>query len=195
LLNSVVIDNTSLIYISHLHKSKAFFHYLRNLFHTIYFPTAVVSEYAVGLKKEPHREWILQRLNPEQGFYRLCTSYDSVAKIFVENHRGIDKGEAEAYAQFKQVNAQFILSDDKKFIAAVRQLDASVRVYTTLHLICWLEHAGLIPDWYALVKEVHKVRPFKSQELRVAYLQVAERLGINTEKRKVSLKCSLSKIL
>ena len=192
---SAVIDNASLIYLSHLHKRKSFFHYLNNLFHTIYFPSEVVKEYARGSAKEPHREWILQRLNPEQGFYRLCNTYDSFVMITVENYKGIDKGEAETYAQLKKVNAHLIISDDKPYINALKQLDSSIKVYSTLHLICWLEVSGLIPNWLELIREIHKIRPFQSKELREAYLEVAQKLGLSILKKEISKKCSLSKIL
>lgn len=192
---TAVIDNASLIYLSHLHKSKSFFHYLPNLFNTVYFPSEVVKEYSKGSVKEPHRDWILQRLKPEQGFYRYCTTYDSIVMAMVQGKKGMDKGEAEAYAQFVKVNAHLIISDDKPFIEALKKVNAGVKVYSTLHLICWLEHSKFIPDWYGLVKEVHRVRPFKSKELREAYLEVAEQLGLSISKKNISLKCSLSKIL
>jgi predicted nucleic acid-binding protein len=195
LIRTAVIDNASLVYLTHLHKSKPFFHYLSSLFHTIYFPSEVVKEYAAGASKEPHREWILQRLTLEQGFYRLCTSYDSFVMVAVENYKGIDKGEAETYAQLKKVNAHLIISDDKPFIDALKQLDSSIKVYSTLHLICWLEHSKLIPDWDGVVRKIHKIRPFESKELREAYLQVAEQLGLSVPKKTISKKCSLSKIL
>jgi predicted nucleic acid-binding protein len=195
LLKTAVIDNASLVYLSHLHKRKSFFHYLQNLFHTVYFPTEVVKEYGAGLEKEPHRQWILERLKPEQGFYRYCTVYDSIVMAIIDGYNGMDKGEAEAYAQLKKVNAHLIISDDKPFVEALKQLDKGIKVYSTLHIICWLEHSKLIPDWNNLIKEIHKIRPFKSGELREAYLQVAEQLGLNISKKIVSLKCSLSKIL
>ena len=195
MLQSAVIDNASLIYLSHLHREKAFFHYLRNLFNTVYVPLEVKNEFVRGAVKEPDRYWIIQRLNPDQGFYRLCTSYDSFVMITVENYKGIDKGEAEAYAQLKKVNAQIIISDDKAFIVALKQLDSGIRVYTTLHLISWLEHAKLLPDWKEMIQAVYLLRPFKSSELRQAYTQLAERLGLNISKKEVSAKCSLSKII
>lgn len=192
---SAVIDNASLIYLSHLHKTKSFFHYLHHLFHTIHFPSEVVREFARGAAKEPHRQWILERLNLEQGFYRLCNSYDSIVMAFVENEKGIDKGEAETYAQLKRVNAHLIISDDKKFVSALKKLDRNVKVYGTLHLACWLELVSLIPNWHGLLKEIHQLRPFQSKELREAYLELAEQLGLSVGKREISKKCSLSKIL
>lgn len=195
MFKTAVIDSASLIYLSHLHRHKPFFHYLESLFQTIYLPKEVVREYATGSANEPHREWILQRVKPERGFYRLCTSYDSFVLITAEKFKGIDKGEAETYAQLRKVNAHLIISDDKLFINALKHLDSGIKVYTTLHLICWLEQSKLLPDWNSFVKEIHKVRPFKSKELREAYLQVAKQLGLGISKKVVSAKCSLTKIL
>lgn len=195
MLRTAVIDSSSLIYLSHLHKSKPIFHYLQSLFYTIFFPSEVIDEYVIGSVKEPHREWILQRLKPDQGFYRFCNSFDSIILNTVTGFKGIDKGEAETYAQFKKVQANLIISDDKPFTEAVRQLDSGLRVYSTLHLICWLEHANLIPEWNCLVKELHKIRPFKSKELREAYLKVAEQLGLYIPKKIVSSKCGLKRIM
>ena len=191
---SAVIDNDSLVNLSCLHKTKPFFHYLNNLFDTVYFPSEVVKEYSVHAAIEPHREWILQRLKPEQGFYRYCTTYDSIVMAMLQNRKGIDKGEAETYAQLKKVKAHFILSDDKAFGRALKILDSGIRVYTTLHIICWLEHLKLIPDWNSLVKELSRVMGFKSKELREAYLQTAEQLGLTVVKKEMSKKCSLKQI-
>ena len=195
MLRTAVIDNSSLIYLSHLHKSKPFFHNLSSLFHTLYFPSEVVDEYAKGAVLEPHREWIIQRLNPEQGFYRFCNTYDSIILNTITGFKGIDKGEAETYAQLKKVNAHLIISDDKPFIVAIKQLDGNLQVYTTLHIISWLEQMKFIPEWNNLIIALHNVRPFKSRELREAYLEVAERLGIFIPKKIVSEKCGLKKIL
>jgi predicted nucleic acid-binding protein len=192
---TAVIDNASLVYLSYLNKETPFFHYLQSLFHTIYFPTEVVKEYEIGLPKEPHRKWLIERLNPDQGFYRYCSTYDSIVMVTVENYKGIDKGEAEAYAQLMKVNARFIISDDKSFINALKHLNSNIKVYTTLHLISWLEHSKFLPNWNDLIKHIHKIRPFKSKELREAYLEVAEQLGLFLPKKTVSAKCSLSKIL
>lgn len=192
---TAVIDNASLVYLSHLHNRKPVFHYLNNLFNTIYFPSEVVKEYAKGAEREPHRQWILQRLKPEQGFYRLCNTYDSFVMITVENYKGIDKGEAETYAQLKRVQAHLIISDDKDFTAALKELDSSIKVYNTLHLICWLHVAGLLPDWESMIKNLHQLRSFKSKELREAYIEIIQKFGLSVSKKEISAKCSLSKII
>jgi predicted nucleic acid-binding protein len=195
LYQTAVIDNASLIYISHLHKRKPFFHYLQSIFQTLYFPTEIVKEYATGSEQEPHREWLLQKLKPEQGFYRYCTTYDSIVMAMVENQKGIDKGEAESYAQLKKVNAHLIISDDKPFTKALKELDSGIKVYSTLHLICWLHVIGLLSDWESMIKEIHKLRPFKSAELREAYSTIVEKFSLSTTKKEISKRCSLSKIL
>lgn len=58
---------------------------------------AVKNEYARGLGKEPARSWLLDRINTEHGFYRLCTSYDTFVNILVESLKGIDQGESEQH--------------------------------------------------------------------------------------------------
>jgi hypothetical protein len=192
---TAVIDNASLVYLSNLHHRKPFFDYLRNIFYTLYLPTEVVSEYKQGAIKEPYREIILEKIRPETGFLRFCTTYDSIVLALVLDQRGIDKGEAESYAQFRKVNANFIISDDSNFVKAINELDPFIKIYSTLHIICWLHIAGYLPDWQIRIQDLHQIRPFKSTELRTAYLVIAEKLGLAMTKREISKKCSLSKIL
>jgi predicted nucleic acid-binding protein len=192
---SAIIDNTSLVYLTHLHGRRSFFENLRNLFHALYVPMEVKNEYAKGVAKEPAREWLLDRLKPEQGFFRLCTAYDSVTMLFATGFKGMDKGEAEGYAQFKKINAQIIISDDKGFVNALKILDPGIRVFSTLHLICWLDISMLIPDWNEIVKKIHQVRPFNSTELHIAYNDVLKKFGLNKTKKEISKKCSLKGIL
>lgn len=192
---SAVIDNASLVYLSHLNLKKPVFQYLKNLFNTIYIPTEVVKEYAAGINKEPHRKWILDRLNPEQGFYRFCTTYDTFILVMVEKYKGIDKGEAETFAQLKKVNANIIISDDVRFIETLKKLDGSIRVYSTLHILSWLEHAGFIADWNFMICEIYKIRKFNSMDLRNAYIETAKYLGLHIPKKQISAKCSLTRLL
>ena len=157
---------------------------------------AVKNEYARGLAKEPARSWLLDRINIEQGFYRLCTSYDTFINILVEGSKGMDKGESESYSQFRKLSAQLLISDDKRFTKAVSQLDRSIKVYNSLHLICWLDILGYLPmDWNRIVKEIHGLRPFQSKDLREAYLEIASKTGVFLDKKKLSEKCSLKRIL
>ena len=65
----------------------------------------------------------------------------------IKDYKGIDKGEADTYAQLRKVNAHLIISDDKSFIKAILKLDKTTKIYTTLHLLCWLQLSYLIPDW------------------------------------------------
>lgn len=155
-----------------------------------------MNEYAQGARRETHRQWILERVKPDQGFYRFCNTYDPFIMIGVEGRKGIDKGEAEAYAQLKRVNAHIIISDDKLFISALNELDSTIRVYSTLHIICWLDIVELIHhNWNDIINELHRIRPFSSSDIRSAYMDVIRHLGLSVNRKKVSNKCSLSKII
>jgi hypothetical protein len=196
LLNhTAVFDCASLIYLSRLHNQQPFFELLRNVFKTLYFPTEVIKEFAKGCLKEQYRNWILKRLRPETGLYRLCTTYDSIVLASVENVRGINRGEAEAYAQLRKVNARFIISDDKAFTNSVYLLDPCIKVYNSLHIICMLHFNGCIANWPSIIRQLHAVRPFGSKDLRAAFTDVARDIGLSFTKKEVSEKCSLKKIL
>lgn len=169
---------------------------LREIIHTLYIPMAVKNEYALGLGKEPARSWLLDRVNTEQGFYRLCTSYDTFVNIEVQRVKGIDKGEAECYSQFKKISAQILISDDNAFAKAVSKLDKGIKIYNSLHLICWLDILGYLPtNWNSMIKDFHALRPFKSKDLREAYLEIASKTGVYLHRRKLGEKCSLKEIL
>jgi len=157
---------------------------------------SVKNEYEKGLPLEPNRSWLLERLKPDQGFFRLCTSYDSFTLILVDGFKGMDKGESESYAQFKKISAQLIISDDKAFTKALGALDPGIKVYTTLHLICWLDMLNyLLIEWNSIIKAIHTIRPFKSNDLRSAYEDISRKLGIELSKKVLSEKCSLKAIL
>jgi hypothetical protein len=193
---SAIIDNTALVYLTQLDDRRPFIELLKHIFYPLYIPMAVKNEYALGMAKEPNRSWLLDRLNTEQGFYRLCTSYDTFVNILVEKAKGMDKGESESYSQFKKIGAQILISDDKRFVNAVNELDKGIKVYSSLHLICWLDVLGFLPlDWKSTLKRVHGVRPFRSKDLREAYIEIASKTGISLDKKILSEKCSLKKIL
>ena len=114
----------------------------------------------------------------------------------LENKKHMDKGEAEAYAQYMKVHAHLIISDDKRFTDALLAINSGAKVYNSLHLICWLDALQLLTtNWQAIVKELHHHRSFTSAELRKAYLEILKMLGIAVETKLLSQKCSLSKIL
>jgi predicted nucleic acid-binding protein len=193
---SAVIDNTALVYVTQLHDKRSFFDQFKNIFHTLYIPMSVKNEYEKGLSLEPNRSWLLDRLKPDQGFFRLCTSYDSFTLLLVDRFKGMDKGESESYAQFKKISAQLIISDDKAFAKALGKLDPGIKVYTTLHLICWLDILNyLLVEWNSIIKAIHPIRPFRSAELRSAYEDILRKLGIKLSKNTLDEKCSLKAIL
>ncbi len=191
---SAIIDNTALVYLTHLHDKRSFLN-LRSLFDTVYVSVEVKNEYAKGAALDINRNWLLKRLHLEQGFFRLCTVYDSFAMVAVTGFKGMDRAEAESYAQLKKINAEIIISDDEGFTTALGILDPYIKVYNTLHLICWLDKQSLVPEWNELIKQIHSIRPFKSAELHKAYHDILKRFGISESKKSISKKCSLKSIL
>lgn len=195
-MHSAVIDNSSLVYLTNLHaQGFPILKLLRNLFATLHFPQKVINEYMIGTKWEPNRQLFVDKIRPENKYFRLCTSYDSIIQAIVAGHKGIDAGEGEAYAQFRKVHANMIISDDKEFAKTMRSIDSTVKVYSSLHLLCWLQILGYITNWGQLLAAMQKVRPFNSPDLRQAYNEVMFMLGVDLPRKRVSELCSLSKWL
>jgi predicted nucleic acid-binding protein len=194
-VTSAIIDTTTLVYLTRLHETHSFLDKLKSLLETLYIPLEVKNEYAKGVGKEPNRNWLLKRLDAQQGFFRLCTSYDSVTMNIVTGYKGIDKGEAESYAQQKEINARIIITDDKDFTSAVKSLDPAVTLYTTLHVICSLDIQGYLADWKTTIEKIHAIRPFSSSDLRCAYDFVLRELGLFKTKKEISNKCSLKRLI
>jgi predicted nucleic acid-binding protein len=190
----VVIDTTALVYFTHLQKNFDIFGYLRLIFQQILIPSTVKTEYEIGLAKQPERNWLLQKLKPNQGFYTLCTRYDSIQLAFLATTKGIHSGEAETAAQYQKAGARYIISDDKDFSKAVQKIYPHCAVISSLHVIAMLEFNGTVKKCDKLKLELHAIRPFNSAQLRAAYAEVAKELGLNITKKEMSQKTSLSKI-
>jgi predicted nucleic acid-binding protein len=194
LILTAVIDTPSLIYLLKLEQKKSFLYLLGSLFSVIHFPTEVVKEFAAGDKRESDLEWLLAKLHPHRGFYRYCSTYDSLILGMIVGENGIDKGEAEAYAQYKKIQAHVIISDDKKFEKSICRIDPYVKIYSVLHLLCLLDCQKYIDDWNGIVKQFHSIRKFESADLREAYIAVTKQIGVEMTKKELSRKCSLSKM-
>lgn len=192
---SAIVDASTLIYYTRLKKDYNILPKLRLVFSRLLIPTEIKSEFERGATKDPNRDEIIQQIRIHGSFLTLCTSFDLVAKVLLETTKGIDKGEAEAVAQNKQVKARFILSDDKKFTKAIRSLDKYVTVISTLHIIAMLDLHMFEMEVHYLVRHFHKIQKFKSRDLRQAYVEVCNWYGISIPKKQLSRKCSLSKIL
>ena len=193
MLRTAVIDNVTLVNLTKL-KQHDIFNAIRFLFSQIHIPQEVRKEYEVQLAREPDRAWVLERLRPNRGFYSFCTRYDSATFTLLRGVENIDKGEAEAVAQKRSVEAHYILSDDIKFQIAIKNIDSTIKVFTTLHIIAMLDIRQLIANPESIVKTLHSVHPFKSSQLRTAYTESAKELGITLSKKDLNNKCSLTKL-
>jgi len=193
--HAAIIDCTALIYFSALRKHFNVFEGLQNLFLRLHIPGKVFNEFYKGLELDIDRKYIINRVQPENNFFRLCTQYDSIAHALLSGYRGIDAGEAEAVAQRLKVNATYIISDDEPFTKAVAQYDRTVKVLNSLHILSILDINKYITDYNKIIRELHRIRPFTSSQLRNAYREAANMYSIPLPKKLLSAKCSLKKIL
>jgi predicted nucleic acid-binding protein len=193
--SAVIIDATTLIYYSKLKKDYDFFAKLRLIFTNLLIPTEIKNEFALGAMLEPERNHVLNQIKISGSFFTLCTTFDMLTKVILETTKGIDKGEAEAVAQHKQVKTRFLLADDKKFIKAIAIADRYVQVISTLHIIAWLDLLKFEPNAPQVIRHFYSIYRFESKELHLAYREVASWFGIHLSGKALSEKCSLSKIL
>jgi hypothetical protein len=107
--------------------------------------------------------------------------------------KGIDEGEAEAAAQYQALGSNFVLSDDRKFIEAIRKSGKHFRILTSLHLLAWLDVANLLlvpdPYFHRLYKRIRYTNP----HLRAAYFDVKKFLGLSISKKDFNNKASLAR--
>ncbi|MBL0745014.1 hypothetical protein [Chryseolinea lacunae] len=187
---TAIIDTTTLVSFTYL-KDLGIFHYLRSYFHRVHIPTKVKTEYEAMLGREPSREWVLERLRLNEGFYSLCTKYDLITLQIYKTVAGIDDGEAEAAAQQKVVGATYILSDDVIFSNALKQIDRHIKVITTLHVIALLDMNQLLSNRDEILRTFHRRRKFKSIHLRQAYTEIVAGLGLQMHKKVLNAKTSM----
>ncbi len=191
LRRTAVVDNDALINFTHLKKFNIF-NSLRLLFSQIHIPMEVLKEYEVMKLKEPDRIWFLEKLRPDQGFYSLCTKYDSISLVILKTIKDIDAGEAEAVAQHQKLGAHYIISDDRLFKIALSRKFPRIKVFSSLHIIAMLDLNTFINNRYELLQKLHSVSPINSEILINAYQESATELGITITKREIYSKIKRS---
>jgi predicted nucleic acid-binding protein len=193
MLRTAVIDNDTLVYLTKL-KHLKIFDSLRSLFQQIHIPQEIRREYEIQQGREPDRVWILDRLRPNEGFYSFCTRFDKIVLTILQGEKDIHRGEAEVFAQQKEVNAHYILSDDSRFRRAIKAIDSNVKVLTTLHIIAMLDIRQLLMNSEEILKALHAHYRFESFDLRTAYKEAARELGLYLPKKVLNNKCSFKKL-
>jgi predicted nucleic acid-binding protein len=193
LRRTAVVDNDALINLTHL-KEFNIFHSLRLLFSQIFIPMEVLREYEVMKLKEPNRIWFLEKLKPDQGFYSLCTKYDSISLAILKTIKDIDAGEAEAVAQHQKLGAHYIISDDRRFKNALSKALPRVKVFSTLHVIAMLELSKFIDNRNKLLQKLHSVSPISKETLITSYRESATELAIRITRDEIYSKNKFSKI-
>lgn len=187
-----VIDNSTLVNLTKLRHLRIFIH-LRSLFNRIHVPARILHEFQEMLPYEPERKWVIEQVHqPNYGFMAYCTQYDTISLAILQTTEGIDPGEAEAAAQHKSLQSQFILSDDQDFVDAIHLADRHTRVLNTLHLIALLDLHGIITNPLDYLLALHSHSPFRESQLRSAYKEVVKDLGIYMPKSVLTKKTSFS---
>ncbi len=185
-----VVDTSTLINLTFI-KHLQIFNHLQNLFLRIHIPTKVKSEYELTLRHEPDRAWLLERLKPNEGFYSFCTRYDSTVLSIIQSVKHIDAGEAEAVAQLKKVNANYILSDDERFSKALKKIDPYVKVISTWHVLAMLDLLQIVLNSDEIIRALYKRCPFPKSRLRKAYVESYREFGLRPSKKHINQKCDL----
>ncbi len=190
-----VIDTSTLVNLTVLDELRVL-SLLKSIFIRIHIPLVVKAEYEKHIHYEPRRRAILQHLRLNEGFLALCSEYDTIALVILKTTKGIDEGEAEAAAQHKTVNSQYILSDDQVFVLSIQQRDPTTRILGTLHLIAWLDIAGFIVSDFRdrILRTLHPHMPIYASTLRSAYIKMAQELGIELAKEQLNKKASLKNL-
>lgn len=191
----VIIDTSCLIYYTHIQVNYPIWNKLRSLFPHLLIPLEIKNEFARGALAHLDRNYVLEKLKIDHGFYRLCTKFDILSKAILETTKGIDKGEAEAIAQQKSINSSYFLADDKTFHAAIRKVDSTVSIISSLHVAAMIDLQRLDETSDKFIKELYKVWKFTSTEFRDAYTQVSKWYGLDISRKEISRKTSLKRIL
>ena len=183
--STIIIDNDSLVNLTKLSKLNVF-GLLRNVYRQILIPQEVRNEYEKQLIREPQRNFVLNSLRPNEGFWALCTRLDSYNNAMLFTHKGIDKGEAEIISQSEKTGVNLVISDDMLFTNACNKLNKNIKIYNSLFLLANLDLHGFVSDNILFFSELYKTRPFKHGDLINAYKQAAKHLQISILPKKIS---------
>jgi len=183
----IIIDNDSLVNLTQLSKFNIF-NLLRSVFKQILIPEKVRIEYEKQRLKEPQREFILKKLRPNEGFWALCTRYDTLSSTLLYGYKDIHEGEAEIISQSEKTGIKLIISDDIRFKNACNKLNKPVWIYNTLFLLAVIDLHGFIQDDTSIFAKMYKTRPFKHDDLIFAYKEAARFFGLALKPFKISRK-------
>lgn len=191
---AAMADATFIIYSFKL-ESHNFQRLLRNLFSEILISTEVKRELLKTNNDDDFakRQRFLDELPISSGYYKLCTSYDTIIFDEVSKLNKIDPGEAESIAQMRKRGIRFILSDDK----GVHNLPKSFRDLRPLNMpaiIALLDMHGLIRNYTEFVRGVHNCRPLSTRGMRDGRLTAAKHLGTNITEAQIDERSDLRRL-
>lgn len=183
---TVIFDNDALVNITKLYRLNIF-SLLRNIYNQILIPIEVKNEYEKQVGREPQRRFVINRLRPNEGFWALCTRYDTLSSVLLFSHRGIDKGEAEIISQAEKIIVPVVISDDKPFKEACDSLNKNIRIYNSLYVLAYLDLLDYLPDTNQFFNTLYNSPyGFTHQSFCEAYHNAAKQLGVPVSPQKVS---------
>lgn len=187
---NAVIDNTVLVNLFEIQSIKLI-NLLQNVFQRVYIPIEVKKEFAAQSHRFSERQIFIDKLRINYGFFRLCNNYDSLQLALLKTYKGINHGEAEATSQYMKINANLLLTDDKRFVKAIEEKNFPIRVGDTLFLLAILDiHQLLKLNRSNCFTELYNHHKFKSSTLREAYKKVNQYYEMGLSKKVINQKSS-----
>lgn len=107
---------------------------------------------------------MLEDIYSEGGFYKLCTSYDSVVLNEISLLSKVDSGEAETVAQSLSLDSNWILIDAKKCLKELQPRYPHIRFHNSNVILQMLSEVALIPDTESAFQVLNRVYNFNDQQ-------------------------------
>lgn len=166
------------------------------LFENFYVPEKIMEEF-LGVV-EPYlsvRQRFADGISFDRGFFRRCNTFDPIVLGVLQTESGVDPGEAEAIAQAVRRNITLLLTDDIDCQTYVRQHRPYIQCRSTTFLVALLDVNEFLPQPNQTWKKLYDHHKFKSSHLREAYNAAFKFIGTAPNRKFLSQKCSLKRIL
>ena len=166
------------------------------IFKTLFVPEAVHYEFLNVKGKLLHaRTRFSDGIKIDKGYYRHCNTYDPIILGSFSRKDGVDPGEAEAISQAAKRGISIIITDDRKCRDYIEKKFAHIKTYSTLTIIALLDLSGWLPDRNKNFQQLYMSCSFTAAQLRVAYIQASQHIGITLKGKALSKKSSLKSII
>ena len=205
-LETVIFDNTVFNYFLKIH-SVNLERIVRSIIRDkVLIPSQIAVEMEqLGKKKLDFQSKINRWLDMSyrKSFYHYCDTFDSI--VFDNVKKELDIGEAGAIAQAEKMRVSWFISDDIKNISFIEKNYSHIKQHSIFFLIALADVLELLPDYKSVLKDFLRVRGYKNFTsskkrqlkalIRSDYIDALKLEGLNYNKKIVSQKTSLDRIL